>query len=162
MFENCSKIVRFCFIVKIICPKIVRFCFIVKIISPKIVQFCFIVKIICPKIVRFCFIVTIICPNIVRSCFIVTMGPKVSSPSPVVTAEAYYYVMMNSPMTLLTLNRLQKSDGRTWNKHSIGNESSCIFVKLKAFRCEREQKTTVKICQTGRKKLRMFIELTRA
>ena len=34
-------------------------------------------------------------------------------------AEACYYVMINAPMTCLNLNRLQRSDGRTWNKHPI-------------------------------------------
>ena len=33
------------------------------------------------------------------------------------TNKAYYYVILNAPMACLTLNRLQKVDGRTWNNY---------------------------------------------
>ena len=33
--------------------------------------------------------------------------------------------MINAPMKCLTLNRLQKSDGQTWNKHKNNNNKIC-------------------------------------
>ena len=37
----------------------------------------------------------------------------VGKPHELLEAEAYYSVMTNAPKTCLTLNRLQKADGRT-------------------------------------------------
>ena len=44
-------------------------------------------------------------------------------------AEANNYVMINALMTCLTLNRLQKSDGQTRNKHS--NKYATLFCIAK-------------------------------
>ena len=38
------------------------------------------------------------------------------------------YVMINAPLTCLTLNRLQKSDGQTLNEHSI------VWEKIEYFK----------------------------
>ena len=43
----------------------------------------------------------------------------VGQPQKQLGAEAYFYVMINAPMTYLTLIRLQKSDGWSYLKQEI-------------------------------------------
>ena len=40
-------------------------------------------------------------------------------------AEAYYYAMVNAPMTCLTLNRLHNYEGRTQNNDK--NVNNCLL-----------------------------------
>ena len=44
--------------------------------------------------------------------------------------EAYYYFMIQDPVIYLTLNRQQKSDGRTWNKPLNKKMYSLIFIEF--------------------------------